>query len=108
MARGIEGERERAAQDQLLLDVDEQLLPQPAQLGAVAPVAVDRGARALAATHEEEPAALASTVLLGGLLQGEVALEPGRVGLEEVDAVLVGAPAVAALSIALDPAHRLG
>ncbi len=83
-----------------------QRLPYIAMLRPIPPVVVDRGSRALALAHEKEPASLASPVLLRGVVEREVALEALRVGLGEVDAILVRPAAVAALAVPFHPLDR--
>src|SRR5262249_56008159 len=83
----------------------EQRHPQVALARSVAPVSVDRSAGAVSLAHQEEAAALAAADRLRGVVEREGALEALAIGLHEVDPVLVGPAAVAALPVALDPLH---
>src|SRR6266702_7456935 len=107
LAQRVDGKWLVLLEDELLFQVAEHTLPHAAQLGTVAPVALQSGARALTLTHQEETAALAAAVLLGRLIESKIALVAGPLRLDEVDTVLVGSPTVAGLSIALDAAYRL-
>src|ERR1043166_8898928 len=84
----------------------EEALPDAAMLGAVAPIAVDGGAGALAAAHGEKTAAGAAAVFLRGGVERGVAFESAAVRLHEIDAVFVRPSAVARRAVALDAPHR--
>src|SRR2546423_12647353 len=107
-AHRVDGKRLVLLEDELLFQVAEHALPHATQLGAIAPVALQSGAWALTFTHQEETAVLATAVLLRCLIESKIALVARSLRLDEVDAVLVGSPTVAGLTIALDAAYRLG
>src|SRR5690242_4836509 len=77
------------------LDVLEQAEPHRAIDRAHAPVAADRGARAIALAGEEEPASLASAIGLRRAVERELALECLASGAQMGHASLVGAAAIA-------------
>src|SRR5438093_5886283 len=75
-------------------------LPHVAMLGPIPPVAVDRGPWTLPLTHQKERTAIASPMLLWGVVEGEVPLESLGAGLGEVNTVFICPAAVAALAVA--------
>src|SRR5262245_32596605 len=83
-----------------------QRLPNLAVLGAIAPVCIQSRAGTLPFAHQEETATFAPAVLLRGVVKGKIPLKAFRRGLREVDSVLVGTAAVAALTVAFDSLNR--
>src|SRR3974390_138827 len=74
-------------------------------LSAIAPVSIHRRPRTLTFTGQEEAASLAPVVLLRRVIERKIALEPGRLRLDEIDAILVCAAAVTALAMPFHTAH---
>src|SRR5262249_20933683 len=106
LAARAERERLPAFIQQIGLEPRKHRHPGFAVLAAIAPVPIDCSTGALPSAHQEEAAVAAASLLLRCLIEREIALETRRVGLAEVDAVLVGSAAIAALALTFDPAHR--
>src|SRR5439155_19846943 len=81
-------------------------LPHVAMLGPIPPVAIDRGPWTMPLTNQKERTAVASPMLLRGVVEGEVPLESLRAGLREVNTVFICPAAVAALAVAFHALDR--
>src|SRR5207253_1971652 len=77
-----------------------------AVFGTVAPVTIDSRPRTLTLAHQEEAAALTAAVLLGRVIERDVAFVAGSVSLSKVDAVFVGPATVGLLTVAFDAVDR--
>src|SRR5882672_5672281 len=89
--------------EQLRFESLEQRRPQVALARSVPPICTDRATGALPFAQQKEAASAAAADGLRRVIQREVALEAFAVGFDEVDPVLVGPPAIAALAMALHP-----
>jgi hypothetical protein len=90
----VGGNRHVALREESRFNFHKKGEPCLALVGPVSPIATNACAGALPFAHKEKTASLTATELLWGLIQSEVALEAGLLGLEEVHTGLAGATTI--------------
>jgi len=71
-------------------------------LGPIAPVTVKTSARTLALAHEEEAATLATTILVGRVVERVLTLNTSYVSLGPIDSHLIGPATICQFTLAVD------
>jgi hypothetical protein len=105
LASGMGRNRQFASIQHFLLQLPVECPVQFAVFGPVAPVAVQCHARTVPFAYQEKAASCTAPVFLRCMVQRQIALKCMGIRLDKLDALFVGASAVAALAVSFYTAH---